>query len=147
MQGAPLLEPPDLTVRRRFRLLIVSALLVCGLVVAAGAGPAQAAFQGADVTYSPRYWELLERYASVEIPWAPVRGAYPVHPECTLRQQQGEAIGCQQVMVIMTPDASLGGMWVADTAAPDGWRPLTDSDCPALDDFDDPGWWRCYWYW
>jgi hypothetical protein len=126
-------------VQRKFAIVACVAAL-------AGAGVAAPA-ASAEVTYNPRYWELLEKYASVELTWAPIRGSYAVHPECALRQQHGEAIGCQQVMVIMTPDGSFGGMWLADPAAPDGWRTLTDSDCPALDDFEHPNWWPCYWYW
>ena len=122
------------------RLIASSVATLFAVSVASATASAQ-------VTYSPRYWELLDRYASVEITWAPIRGAYATNPECALRQQQGEPIGCQQVMAIMTPDANFGGMWVADPAAPDGWRPLADSDCPGLDDFEHPDWWPCYWYW
>jgi hypothetical protein len=126
---------------QRNRMFAIAASVVT-LLAAAVAAPA-----AAEVSYSARYWELLDRYANVEITWAPIRGAYAVHPECALRQQQGQPIGCQQVMVIMTPDASFGGMWVADSSAPDGWRPLEESDCPASDDFEHPDWWLCYWYW
>ena len=124
--------------RRKFAIAASIAALV---------STALAATASAEVRYSPRYWELLDRYASVEITWAPIRGAYVTNPECALRQQQGEPVGCQQVMAIMTPDATFGGMWIDDPAAPDGWRPLADSDCPSLDDFAHANWWSCYWYW
>ena len=125
-------------------LLRKFVIAACAAAVVAGAAAPAAS---AEVTYSPRYWELRDKYASVEDTWAPIRGAYPVPPECALRQQQGEPIGCQQVLVIMTPDGSFGGMWVADSAVPDGWRTLRDSDCPTFDDFEHPDWWPCYWYW
>jgi hypothetical protein len=128
-------------IHRSRRLAVIASVI--GLLAAGVAAPAASA----EVNYSPRYWELLDRYASVEITWAPIRGAYTTNPECALRQQQGEPIGCQQVMAIMTPDGSFGGMWIADPAAPDGWRTLTDSDCPTFDDFEHPGWWSCYWNW
>ena len=123
---------------RKFAIAGCAAALVAGVA---------APVASAEVDYSPRYWELLDRYASVEITWAPIRGAYETNPECALRQQQGEPTGCQQMMAIMTPDASFGGMWIANPAAPDGWRLLTESDCPAFDDFDHPDWWPCYWNW
>ena len=126
---------------RLIRQLMIAS---CAATLAAGAAAPAAS---AEVTYSPRYWELLDRYASVEITWAPIRGAYATNPECALRQQQGELIGCQQLMAIMTPDATFGGMWIDDPAAPDGWRPLADSDCPSMDDFAHANWWSCYWYW
>jgi hypothetical protein len=122
---------------------ITIAACVAAMATAATTAPTASA----EVTYSPQYWERLDRYASVEDTWAPIRGVYPVPPECALMQQQGEPIGCQQLMVVMTPDANFGGMWVADPAAPNGWRPLADGDCPSFYDFDHPNWWLCYGYW
>jgi len=83
----------------------------------------------ADVTYSPLYWQLLDKYASVEATWAPIRGVYGQDPECSLAQQRSEAIGCGQVVVILNPDGSFGAGWEDDPAAPNGWREATWEDC------------------
>jgi hypothetical protein len=119
------------------------AACIAGLALAGVAAPTASA----TVTYSPLYWQLLDRYASVEATWAPIRGVYPNAPECALAQQRGEPIACGEMIVIMNPDGTLGGGWVEDASAPDGWRPMTWSDCSdvAWDDFYDPIYWLCYW--
>jgi hypothetical protein len=123
--------------RHLARLACVVGLIGATVVAPSGASAA--------VTYSPLYWELLDRYASVELT-APIRGVYPSVPECALAQQQGEPIACGDMIVILNPDGSLGGGWVEDAAAPDGWRPMSWSDCDAVgwEDVDDPIWWLCY---
>jgi hypothetical protein len=112
--------------------------------IAALASTTIAPAASAEVSYSPRYWELLDKYASVEVTWAPIRGVYPTTPECALAQQEGEPVGCGGLIVIMNPDGTLGTGWIDDPAAPGGWREMTWSDCPAWDRFDDPYWWLCY---
>jgi hypothetical protein len=116
------------------------AIAGCATLLAGAAAPAASA----EVSYSPRYWELLDRYASVEATWAPIRGVYGTDPECALAQQQGESIGCGGLIAIMNPDGTFGSGWVDDPFTPDGWREMTVSDCPAVDSFDDPYWWLCY---
>jgi hypothetical protein len=101
------------------------AACVTALIAAGVAAPAASA----EVTYSPLYRELLERYASVEADWAPIRGVYGQDPECSLAQQRGEPIGCGQIVVIMNPDGSFGAGWEDDPAAPNGWREATSEDC------------------
>jgi hypothetical protein len=98
---------------------------VAALVATAVAAPAASA----EVTYSPLYWQLLDKYASVEADWAPIRGVYGQDPECSLAQQRGEPIGCGQLVVIMNPDGSFGAGWEDDPAAPNGWREATWEDC------------------
>ena len=72
---------------------------------------------------------MLDKYASVEADWAPIRGVYGQDPECSLAQQRGEPIGCGQMVVIMNPDGSFGAGWEDDPAAPNGWREATWEDC------------------
>lgn len=117
-----------------------TALLAATLFASnAAASPAWA-----DVTYSPLYWELLHRYASVESDWAPIRGVYGSNPECLLALQQGAIGGCTDSIVILNPDGTLGTSgWVEDPAALNGWRP-TDCGTIAWDDIDHPNWWLCY---
>ena len=104
------------------------AIVACAAALA-GAGVAAPA-ASAQVTYSPLYWQLLDKYASVEADWAPMRGVYGESPECALAQQRGEPIACGQTIVIMNPDGSLGAAgWVDDPAAPNGWRAATWDDC------------------
>jgi hypothetical protein len=105
-----------------------------------GAGLA-APTASAAVNYSPLYWQLLDRYASVEATWAPIRGVYGTSPECALAQQQGEPIACGDIIVIMNPDASFGQSgWIEDSGAADGWRPIDWTDC-----ITDPDLWACWW--
>jgi hypothetical protein len=119
--------------KHRSRLaLVASFLALIGTTV--GAPAASAA-----VNYSPLYWDLLDRYASVEATWAPIRGVYGTSPECALAQQQGEPVGCGEMIVIMNPDGSFGGGWVEDPAAPDGWRQMLWTDC-----ITDPDLWLCW---
>jgi hypothetical protein len=120
---------------RKFAIAGCATALVAGV-----AAPAASA----EVTYGPLYWQLLDRYASVEATWAPIRGVYGTDPECALAQQRGEPVGCGGLIVIMNPDGSFGWGWVEDRSARDGWREMTWSDCPAWDAFDDPSWWLCY---
>jgi hypothetical protein len=110
--------------RRPHRKLAIAACVVAmvGTIVSAPTA-------SAEVTYSPLYWQLLDKYASVEATWATMRGVYGEDPECALRQQQGEPIGCGQVIVIMNPDGSFGAGWEDDPAAPNGWREATWEDC------------------
>jgi hypothetical protein len=110
--------------KRQYRKFAIAAC-VAALVGAGVAAPAASA----EVTYSPLYWQLLDKYASVEATWAPIRGVYGQDPECSLAQQRGEPIGCGQVIVIMNPDGSFGIGWVDDPAAPNGWRAATWEDC------------------
>jgi hypothetical protein len=118
------------------------AIAACVATLAAAGVAAPTA--SAEVTYSPLYWQLLDKYASVEANWAPIRGVYGTDPECALAQQRGESIGCGGLIAIMNPDGTFGGGWVDDPSAPDGWREMTVSDCPAVDSFEDPYWWLCY---
>ena len=103
----------------------LSIALVVG-IVASGVAASSAS---AEVVYSPLYWQLLDKYASVEATWAPIRGVYGQDPECSLAQQRSEAIGCGQMVVIMNPDGNLGAGWEDDPAAPNGWRDATWEDC------------------
>jgi hypothetical protein len=125
--------------KNRRRLALAGS--IAALVAASVAAPAASAA----VNYSPLYWELLDRYASVELT-APIRGVYPTVPECALAQQQGEPIACGDMIVIMNPDGTLGGGWVEDAAAPDGWRPVGWNDCDSVgwEDVDNPIYWLCY---
>jgi hypothetical protein len=102
------------------------------------------------VSYNPLYWELLERYASVEATWAPIRGVYGSSPECLLLQQQGEPVACGDMIVILLPDATFGAGWIEDPAAPGGWRVPSDSECMDIDwdTVEDPDLWAflCGWW-
>jgi hypothetical protein len=124
---------------RAVAIAMTSAALLVGANVAAPAA-------SAEVNYSPLYWQLLDRYASVEITTAPIRGVYPTVPECALAQQQGEPIACGDMIVIMNPDGTLGAGWVEDASAPDGWRQVSWSDCDNVgwEDVDDPIYWLCF---
>ena len=102
---------------------------IASLIAALAAATVVAPAASADVTYSPVYWQLLDKYASVEANWAPIRGVYGEPPECALAQQRGEPILCGQTIVIMNPDASFGAGWEDDPAAPNGWREATWEDC------------------
>jgi hypothetical protein len=106
-----------------------------GLLMFAGAGPTAAPVSAtpAEVNYSALYWELLDRYASVEATWATIRGVYGSDPECLLLQQQGEPVGCGQIIAVLLPDATFGGGWIEDPAAPDGWREPSGSECMTID--------------
>jgi hypothetical protein len=120
--------------QRRHLALLASVVALAGATV-------EAPSASAAVTYSPLYWELLDRYASVEATWAPIRGVYGTSPECALAQQQGEPIACGDMLVIMNPDATFGHSgWIEDSAAPDGWRPINWTDCIA-----NPDLWACWW--
>jgi hypothetical protein len=120
--------------QRRHLALLASVVALAGATV-------EAPSASAAVTYSPLYWELLDRYASVEATWAPIRGVYGTSPECALAQQQGEPIACGDMLVIMNPDATFGHTgWIEDSAAPDGWRPINWTDCIA-----NPDLWACWW--
>jgi hypothetical protein len=120
--------------QRRHLALLASVVALAGATV-------EAPSASAAVTYSPLYWELLDRYASVEATWAPIRAVYGTSPECALAQQQGEPIACGDMLVIMNPDATFGHSgWIEDSAAPDGWRPIDWTDCIA-----NPDLWACWW--
>jgi hypothetical protein len=123
--------------RRRRRGVALTAACVAALIGAGTAVPAASA----EVIYSPLYWQLLDKYASVEATWAPIRGVYGEDPECALAQQQGQPIACGQVIVIMNPDGSFGDGWVDDPAAPNGWRAMTADDCL---DPESPMAWLCW---
>jgi hypothetical protein len=126
---------------RRLKRKFAIAASIAAMVAASVAAPTASAA----VSYSPLYWELLDRYASVELT-APIRGVYPTVPECALAQQQGEPIACGDVIVIMNPDGTRGAGWIEDAAAPDGWRQMTWSDCDdvAWEDVENPIYWLCY---
>jgi hypothetical protein len=119
-------------------IVMTSAALAVGPSVAAPTASAA-------INYSPLYWQLLDRYASVELT-APIRGVYPTVPECALAQQRGKPIACGDMIVIMNPDGTLGAGWVEDAVAPDGWRQLSWSDCDdvAWEDVENPTYWLCY---
>ena len=103
---------------------------IAGVIATLAAATLVAPAASAEVTYTPLYWQLLDRYASVEANWAPIRGVYAEDPECVLAQQQGGPIACGQIIVIMNPDGSLGAAgWLDDPAATDGWRAATWDDC------------------
>lgn len=126
-----------MAVRRK----VVMAALVAALL---GGGVTTAPPASAEVTYSPPYWQLLERYGSVEATGAPIPGVYGSSPECLLLQQQGEPVACGDMIVILLPDATFSTAgWIEDPAAPDGWRVPSDSECMEIDwgTVDDPDRW------
>ena len=101
----------------------------------------------ADVTYSPLYWELLDRYASVEDTSAPIRGVYWGDPEGLLALPQAESGASGQAFTyfILNPDGTFGpNGWIADTTEPDGWRELLWSDCMDPDKWSDPNVGLCW---
>jgi hypothetical protein len=118
-----------------FRRKFAIAASVLAVVAVSGAAPSASAA----VNYSPLYWELLDRYASVEATWAPIRGVYGTSPECALAQQRGEPVACGEIIAIMSPDGTFGAGWVDDAAAPDGWRGMLWTDC-----ITDPDLWLCW---
>jgi hypothetical protein len=99
------------------------------LLAAAAAALSTTPAAAAEVHYTDRYWQLLDRYAGVEATWAPIRGVYGESPECALAQQRGEPVACGQAIVILNPDGSFGSGWAADPAAPDGSRQPEWQDC------------------
>jgi hypothetical protein len=106
------------------------AALIAALVAASVAAPSAA------VSYSPLYWELLDQYASAELPveytGAPYRGVYYGNPAAPW---VCEAVcGDMITLFILTPDGSFrpNGAWIEDPAAPDGWRLVTSTDCQAV---------------
>jgi hypothetical protein len=101
----------------------------------------------ADVTYSPLYWELLDRYASVEDTSAPIRGVYWGDPEMLLAppQEESGASGQAFTYFILNPDGTFGpNGWIADPTEPDGWRELLWSDCMDPDKWSDPNVGLCW---
>jgi hypothetical protein len=126
------------------------SLAVAASIAALAGASVAAPTASAAVTYSPLYWELLERYASVELPveytGAPFRGVYYGNPAAP--QECDEGCGDMLSIFILNPDGSfrLSGTWFEDPAAPDGWRAVTSSDCQAVGwfDFDHPNWWVCW---
>jgi hypothetical protein len=102
---------------------------IASLIAALAAATVLAPAASAEVTHSPVYWQLLDKYASVEANWAPIRGVYGQDPECSLAQQRDPSVGCGQMVVIMNPDGSFGAGWEDDPAAPNGWREATWEDC------------------
>ena len=102
---------------------------VGALLAACAAALTAAPSASAQVHYSDRYHQLLDRYVSVEANWAPIRGVYGERPECALAQQRGEPVACPQTIVIINPDGSLGNGWATDPTAPDGWREPEWQDC------------------
>jgi hypothetical protein len=131
--------------KHRSRLALVASFVA--LIGATVAAPAASAA----VTYSPLYWELLDRYASAELPveytGAPYRGIYYGNPAAP-PQECEEACGqMMPAIYILNPDGSLGTSgWMEDPAAPDGWRLVTSTDCQAVGwlDFAHPNWWVCW---
>jgi len=124
-------------IRTAIKQMVTTAVVLTAAVLAAGVSAAPA---WAEVTYSPLYWQLLDRYTSVQLR----PGVYGSHPECLLAVQQSGTGGCMDLIVILNPDGTLGGGWIEDPAASNGWRPFGADDCPAWDDVDDPNWWLCY---
>ena len=124
------------------RKLVIGALVV-GLI---GGSVATAPPASAEVSYGPLYWELLERYASVEDTSAPMRGVYWGDPEKLLAppQEESGASGQMVSLVILNPDGTFGGGWIEDRAAPDGWRELLWTDCMDPDKWSDPNLWVCW---
>jgi hypothetical protein len=131
-------------VKHRSRLTLLAA--VVALIGATVAVPAASAA----VNYSPLYWELLDRYASVELPveytGAPFRGVYYGNPAAPA--ECDEACGDMLSVFILNPDGSfrLNGTWLEDPTAADGWRAVTASDCEAVGwfDFSHTNWWVCW---
>jgi hypothetical protein len=127
------------------RKLVIAAALLAALAVSVAAPTASA-----EVKHSPLYWEMLERYASAELPieytGAPYRGIYYGNP--ALPTVCEEACGEMIALYILNPDGSFRpyGTWIEDPAAPDGWRGATWSDCEAVGwlDFGHPNWWVCW---
>ena len=128
---------------RRFAITASIAALLAASVAAPRASGA--------VNYSPLYWELLDRYASVELSveytGAPFRGVYYGNPAAPPEECE-EACGQMMPAIhILNPDGSLGTSgWLKDPAAPDGWREVTSTDCQAVGMFDSdhPNWWVCW---
>jgi hypothetical protein len=127
------------------KLTIVGA--IAALLAASVAAPPAAS---AAVNYSPLYWELLDRYASAELPveytGAPYRGIYYGNPASPVVCE--EACGEMIALYVLNPDGVFRpwGTWIEDPAAPDGWRGVTSSDCEAVGwlDFAHPNWWVCW---
>jgi hypothetical protein len=130
--------------QRRHLALLASVVALIGATVVAPSGASAA------VTYSPLYWELLDRYASaelsVEYTGAPFRGVYYGNPAAPPEECE-EACGDMIAVYILRPDGSLStSAWMEDPAAPDGWREVTATDCQAVGmfDFGHPNWWVCW---
>ena len=128
--------------RHLARLACVVGLIGATVVAPSGASAA--------VTYSPLYWELLDRYASaelgVEYTGAPFRGVYYGNPAAPPEECE-EACGQMIAVYILRPDGSLSTTaWIEDPAAPQGWREVTSTDCQAVGmfDFGHPNWWACW---
>jgi hypothetical protein len=128
--------------RRHLALLVSVVALMSAAVVVPSSSAA--------VTYSPLYWELLDRYRSVELPveytGAPSRGVYYGNPAAP-PQECEEACGDMIAVFILRPDGSFStSAWIEDPAAPDGWRGVTATDCEAIGmfDFGHPNWWACW---
>jgi hypothetical protein len=129
--------------RRHLALLAFVAALISTSVAAPAASAA--------VNYSPLYRELLDRYASAELPveytGAPFSGVYycnPAAPPQECEEACGEMI---PGIHILHPDGSLRpNGWIEDPAAPDGWREVAPTDCQAVGmfDFAHPHWWVCW---
>jgi hypothetical protein len=131
--------------RRLLRKIALAASIAAVVAASLAAPPASAA-----VTYSPLYWKLLDRYASVELSveytGAPFRGVYYGNPAATPEECE-EACGDMIEVYILRPDGSLSTTaWIEDPAASDGWREVTSTDCQAVGmfDFGHPNWWACW---
>lgn len=68
--------------------------------------------------YSDKFWELLAKYKRFEIG----TGVYPYPPECMEAQEAGLPVGCLTVIAVLRPDGTIGGGWMIDPCAPNGWR-------------------------
>jgi hypothetical protein len=126
---------------------VAIAMTSAALLVGASIGPPRAS---AAVNFSPRYWQLLDRYASVELSveytGAPFRGVYYSNPAAPPEECE-EACGDLIAVSILRPDGSLSTTgWIEVPAAPDGWREVTSTDCQAVGwlDFAHPNWWVCW---
>jgi hypothetical protein len=127
------------------RKLAIAAAIAASLAASVAAPAASAA-----VNYSALYWELLDRYASVELSveytGAPFRGVYYGNPGAPPEECE-EACGDMIAVYILRPDGSFSTTaWIEDPAAPDGWREVTSTDCQAVRmlDFGHPNWWACW---